>query len=460
MRLEPKAKPIKIRIMMGGEEHSTLEGVKRCFSLNELMPLIADGRFERWLDQIGEKDKADQIREKKSDWNSTISENAFKEILCILFEQEYSNVSLLNIVKSWEKDSSFTKVTKDVLIFLSKSDFEAAKYYYLRDKDADEPWQEIFSSINELNVLMDLYRDERTREVFKGKKWGSQFAPFVTDVASFEDVFEFLKSTSCNVDVMSSFCNNNDQIEVISHKWIAGKDLYHIKSYYRDETVRVVFRKYWPILFSEFVKDESSFEQILQWIQTENDADLENQFLVCCAENNIEKAKRMVDPWYVLAGNDIDYEIVRNCLNNYSIYTDYYSYSSRCDVSIAAKLSTPLAFQILDFLVQMKHFKGEYGEWGSKSYMRFPATEKYFYPYYLGREKYILECSKKNQLKQIREDLFLFKKDGCILAEEILKEYDNSKDYYGNKSYPSFLRTQELMFLILRNQIKKAKHEL
>lgn len=378
MKLEPKAKPIKIRIMMGGEEHSTLEGVKRYFSLNELMPLIEDGRFERWLNQIGERDKAEMILEKKCNWTNTISENVVKEILCVLFEQECSSKTLFDIAKSWETDSSFVKVAKDVLRFLSKSNFEAAKYYYLKDENSDELWQELFSNVSKLSVLEELYQDERTREVFKDKQWGSKFATFV--------------------------------------------------------------------------ENESSFDQILQWIQNENDANLKNQFLERCADKGIENAKRMVDPWYVLAKNEAEYEIVWNCLDSYNVRTDIYSYNENYDCSIVKRLSSPLAYQILDFLIQMKNYKGDYGEWKDRSYIRTPDSDELFYPYYLVKEKRIIEYSKNNQLRKIDDDLIRFSKEGCVLAKEILGKYNAS-----NKTYPGFLDTQELAIKSFKKQLKRAK---
>lgn len=54
MRLEPKAKPVRIRIKIGGQEYNTLSEVIKHFSLKELYPLFLDGRLERWLTQIHE----------------------------------------------------------------------------------------------------------------------------------------------------------------------------------------------------------------------------------------------------------------------------------------------------------------------------------------------------------------------------------------------------------------------
>ena len=47
MKLEPKAKPVRIRIKSGGEEHSTLESLKRNFSVDDLKPAVEDRRLSR-----------------------------------------------------------------------------------------------------------------------------------------------------------------------------------------------------------------------------------------------------------------------------------------------------------------------------------------------------------------------------------------------------------------------------
>lgn len=46
MRLIPKAKAVRIRIKSGGEEHSSLDSLKRNFNLSDVRVLL-DGRLSR-----------------------------------------------------------------------------------------------------------------------------------------------------------------------------------------------------------------------------------------------------------------------------------------------------------------------------------------------------------------------------------------------------------------------------
>jgi len=72
MKLEHKAKPVKIRIKSGGEEHSSLDSLKRNFSVEDLKPLQKDGRLSRWLRQLNENELAEKI-EKIDLENLTVS---------------------------------------------------------------------------------------------------------------------------------------------------------------------------------------------------------------------------------------------------------------------------------------------------------------------------------------------------------------------------------------------------
>lgn len=61
MRIIAKAKPIRIRIKSGGEEHSSLDSLRQNLCVQDLWPLIKDDRLSRWLRQLGEVDLAHAI---------------------------------------------------------------------------------------------------------------------------------------------------------------------------------------------------------------------------------------------------------------------------------------------------------------------------------------------------------------------------------------------------------------
>jgi len=61
MRIIAKAKPIRIRIKSGGEEHFSLDSLRQNLNVQDLWPLIKDNRLSRWLRQLGETELAHSV---------------------------------------------------------------------------------------------------------------------------------------------------------------------------------------------------------------------------------------------------------------------------------------------------------------------------------------------------------------------------------------------------------------
>lgn len=104
MELIPKAKPVKIRIKSGGEEHSSLESLKRNFNISDINPLL-DGRLARWLRQQGESAVADATSQFDSDRLNTLQGKL--DFLEIFFENIYTTgdsvKDMFELVKYWLK---------------------------------------------------------------------------------------------------------------------------------------------------------------------------------------------------------------------------------------------------------------------------------------------------------------------------------------------------------------------
>ena len=61
MKLIPRARPVRIRIMSGGMEHSNLKSLSEHFSAKDVMESISNGCMVRWLLQCGEREIAESI---------------------------------------------------------------------------------------------------------------------------------------------------------------------------------------------------------------------------------------------------------------------------------------------------------------------------------------------------------------------------------------------------------------
>lgn len=58
---------VKIRILSGGKEHSTLKSLRESFSLEDVLPSYSDGRLATWLRQRDEDDLADRLEKIQAD---------------------------------------------------------------------------------------------------------------------------------------------------------------------------------------------------------------------------------------------------------------------------------------------------------------------------------------------------------------------------------------------------------
>ena len=89
MKLEPKAKPVRIRIKSGGEEHFNLESLKRNFSVQDLWEAVTGGSLSRWLRQQNETELAKKVDEfchiKK------LSNDYYIKFSALFFEEESIN---------------------------------------------------------------------------------------------------------------------------------------------------------------------------------------------------------------------------------------------------------------------------------------------------------------------------------------------------------------------------------
>ena len=101
MKIIAKAKPVKIRIKSGGDEHSSLDSLKRNFNIEDIKFLL-DGRLSRWLRQQDEVElayKVDGFVAKDLE-----NENGTMNFIKLFFSSEFPNkhISLLDLADSWK----------------------------------------------------------------------------------------------------------------------------------------------------------------------------------------------------------------------------------------------------------------------------------------------------------------------------------------------------------------------
>lgn len=152
MKLEPKAKPVRIRIKSGGEEHSTLESLKMNFSVDDLKPAVEDRRLSRWLKQQGQNELAEGVLRYQGKMKS-LSGNDYLGFIKLFFANEpdiekvKDDCSLAGFFHGkWEKN--FDRVFERCC---EKQSFAAIHYFYktYKDKKNTDSWIELFESLKD-----------------------------------------------------------------------------------------------------------------------------------------------------------------------------------------------------------------------------------------------------------------------------------------------------------------------
>ena len=106
MRFLTKAKPVKIRITSGGEEHFSLESLKKNFCVEDVISIL-DERLVRWLKQLNENKLADDIECLINEHVSNKDELTLK--IHQIFFKDYKFYNIFELEKYWKKDPLMSK---------------------------------------------------------------------------------------------------------------------------------------------------------------------------------------------------------------------------------------------------------------------------------------------------------------------------------------------------------------
>ena len=147
MRIIAKAKPIRIRIKSGEEEHSSLDSLRRNLCVQELWPLIKDHRLSRWLRQLGEVDLAhdiDALSESQLDFSTY-----FKVLLLFLKDDLVGRhvTELYTLFSFWHDCEKRKSKNYDSLRKYLLSTYEGAKFIFKQypEEVSDGEWWVVFS---------------------------------------------------------------------------------------------------------------------------------------------------------------------------------------------------------------------------------------------------------------------------------------------------------------------------
>ena len=177
MRIIAKAKPIRIRIKSGGEEHFSLDSLRQNLNVQDLWPLIQDNRLSRWLRQLGETELAHSV---ESLINEELDEHAYFYVLKLFLKERFDNSQIHDIYSLFEYWHDCEKRTPKNYVSLRKyllSKYEGAKFIFKQcpEEVSDGEWWDVFCTFEKEEDSDFLF--EQGKLAFEGftKSDGSNF---------------------------------------------------------------------------------------------------------------------------------------------------------------------------------------------------------------------------------------------------------------------------------------------
>lgn len=154
----PQAKPVKIRIMSGGEEHSSLDSLLHHFDIEDVCSLL-DGRLSRWLKGQNEQELAEYIEsiENKEPYN----DNRKVDIIKRLFVKEDMPEchTLLDVAEWWRKTTDYSANCQLLYQYIVKT-CDAEELLKIYEKKDDLPY------INNWLDFFEQHKDEHNADVW------------------------------------------------------------------------------------------------------------------------------------------------------------------------------------------------------------------------------------------------------------------------------------------------------
>ena len=453
MKLEPKAKPIRIRLKIGKEEYSTFESLRENPNLPELYPLFIGDVFINWLRQIGESQRAERAERIKAMCLGTKDKTQNYILLLSLFDKEVEqSMSKYN----YSVDAFFANTKLDKLLELhSKHGFsvnwsDVIRLHLQRMKPKER-----------VKEAKRLFRQEKESSFFKPTEWGAVMAQLVEEadegVSTYRELFYFLIDSSSEPEailervhlVMKSFYENTKAYYPLT-KVLTQADLKieNLSVLYANEILKGLDIK-WEELFVDSVKNvkegqgsEKVSATIEEYKRLIGDyLPLWKAFIMRCIKVGIKEAEAYNDEWLILA-NSKDFDVIMSALKHdidwfWAIETRLSGYS---------KIESDLGKQIIDLMIFLREL-----------YHNRTPLPRTLSDEYLKRIKVLMMVVNKYQHDTYYLRHYRYSED-CISKLEMMKVYDN--DFVSvilKNQGNSFYEICERLRVVLKNKLKAAR---
>lgn len=222
MKLEPKAKPVRIRIKSGGEEHFNLESLKQNFSVQDLWESVVGGSLSRWLRQQNESELAEKVEAFcKVEKPSTEDYIKFSSLF---FEKEMNGVpdNAKSLVKFYKERNLKRNFQFAIPYLLHSLDYQTGKVWYNEYKGtkSTEDWIAFF------DAKLPQLQGEEEIECY-------QFLYKLHSVNNDLAKMEYCQSKAKDA-IISLAKKDNGRLD----KWLASGNYFYAKLLFEDEIIR------------------------------------------------------------------------------------------------------------------------------------------------------------------------------------------------------------------------------
>lgn len=208
MKIIASAKPIRIRIMSGGEEHFSLDSLRHNFCVQDIFPLIIDKRLSRWLRQQNEEELAASVDDLGKNVNVLDATN-YVEVLNLFFPEEIEKSGAKDICSLYGYWHDHKPKIKNIFSFLRQYllDTHNGKLYMIRHYCSELSKEELYDSLQEI----DEKEDDAQLSYLRGKMYYDGFekdGKIIKDIVKASDLIN--KSAALDFGEAIDFIDSHD----------------------------------------------------------------------------------------------------------------------------------------------------------------------------------------------------------------------------------------------------------
>lgn len=180
MKLTPKAKPIRIRIVSGGEEHSSLESLRKNFSPKDLIPLVRNEQLIKWLRQQHEEELAEKVSAFRLTLTDSDPDKDETLEFIFTFLPHYRKMEICKAIECWKRDEiEIYRYIKPIFHLFDSFEEAWTSYTHNPQMYSESTWREVFIRVlheDSFKETVRVYQSKNTENLLTDVDWEHIFS--------------------------------------------------------------------------------------------------------------------------------------------------------------------------------------------------------------------------------------------------------------------------------------------